>query len=383
MSSVLSRAFARGLYGLLAFCAFTVGAHAQDNNYTPAGTNVSNTFSLDYEVGGVAQTTIDNTATPTNFTVDRRVELTVTGVQDASVAAGAADQELVYGVRNTGNDNFAYNLTVEEGTGDDFDTDPTRAPRYTLLYYPDTNGDGILQASEVAGAGTPYALIDVAPDTTFWVKLQANIPSAPTVGQTSDVLLVAEAVEPSAWIVTAGPTASTPPTQGTSLTAAGANDLVNDADNVFTDADGPATSDAATDARHSDAATYTIIAADLMAAKTVTVIASDGVDLATCAGMTSPGGAQFAIPNACVEYVITVTNGAGAASADNIDISDVLPDEVEFVGSAQAGFTTAGTITDPAGGCTTSCTVTLDDAVLTPTVGAAAVGTLTIRALVR
>ncbi|MEM9013669.1 MAG: hypothetical protein AAGB02_01050 [Pseudomonadota bacterium] len=356
------------------------------NDYTPAGTNVQNTFSLTFDVGGVTQPTVDNTATPTEFTVDRRVEVTVTGVQDASVASGAADERLVYGVRNTGNDNHSYDLTVEEATGDVFDTDPTRSPRYDLAFYPDTNGDGILQAAEIAGAGTPYtlaALGDIAPDTTVWITVTANIPTGLTAGDTSDVYLVAEAREPSAWSVTSGPTASPTPTQGAVLTAAGSNTITGVADNVFTDADGPATADAATDARHSDGATYTIIAANLSATKTVTVIASDGGTLANCSTLAVQPGAQFAIPGACVEYVITVTNTAGAAMADNIDLSDVLPDEVEFAGSAQATFTTPGTITDPTGGCTTSCEVRLDDAVLTPTPTVDAVGTFTIRVLVR
>ena len=61
-------------------------AHAQ-NNFTDAGTNVENTFTLDYEVGSVSQPTITNDPTlgggsvvqgaPTEFTVDRLIDLVV------------------------------------------------------------------------------------------------------------------------------------------------------------------------------------------------------------------------------------------------------------------------------------------------------------------
>ena len=68
------------------FLTTVTAATAQD--LTPAGTDVQNTFTLDYEVGGVDQTQINNNATPTSFTVDRRVQLNVTGVQNTNVAAG-------------------------------------------------------------------------------------------------------------------------------------------------------------------------------------------------------------------------------------------------------------------------------------------------------
>jgi len=375
-----------GLAAIFSVAMFVApsGAQAQ-NNFTPAGTDVQNTFTLNYDVGGVNQTQIDNTATPTSFTVDRRVQVNVAGVQNTNVAAAASNQSLFYGITNTGNDNHSYNLTAEEVAGEDFDTDATRSPRYSFFSYPDTNGDGILQAGEIAGLGTPYTFLDVAPDETIWIRLEANIPAGPIVGQTGDVILVAEAREPSAWLVTTGPTAAPTPTLGATLTADSDNNInTGVAENVFTDVAGPATTDGAADARHSGTATYTIIAANLSANKTVLVIATDGGDLATCASAAAPAGAtEYAIPGACVEYLISVVNGAGAASADNIDIADVLPDEVEFAGSSQSGFSTAGTITNPAGGCTTGCTVSLDDAVLIPTPTVAATGELRIRALVR
>ena len=57
----------------------------------------------------------------------------------------------------------------------------------------------------------------------------------------------------------------------------------------------------------------------------------------------------------------------------------MLPNEVQWVAATQAGFTAAGSLTNPAVGCTTSCTVSLTGASLAP----GATGTVTIRALVR
>ena len=59
----------------LGVLAVLPAAHAQ-NNYTNAGVSVEGTFTLNYSVGGTSQPQIDNTASPTTFTVDRLVDLT-------------------------------------------------------------------------------------------------------------------------------------------------------------------------------------------------------------------------------------------------------------------------------------------------------------------
>lgn len=134
------------LYGafvcLVASMGLTPLASAQ-NSYTKAGTSVSSTFTLNYSVDGTAQTQIDNTGSPTTFTVDRLVDLTVSyqsNSDDDNVAPGAQDEELVFLLRNDGNDNFAYALsTVNEASGDDFDTS-----NLTITYYVDDN-DGLYE----------------------------------------------------------------------------------------------------------------------------------------------------------------------------------------------------------------------------------------------
>ncbi len=342
---------------------------------TSAGTSVSNSFTLDYQVGGVSQTQIDTSGTPTLFTVDRRVDLTVTTVANATVSPGQTGARVVYGVLNSGNDNTAWRLSVKDIAADTFDI-----ATYTAVFYTDAGGDGIFTPGvDDAGAGTSYTLgagvtPNVAPDATLWVVLTGNIPAGATNGQFDDVALIANSFYPTASLDPAY--ASTP---GTEITAAASNTLTGAAQDVLADGAGTAGApeDVANDGAHSSTARYTVSAAAVTAGKTVAVVATNPVDCATDA---IAGG--FATPGACVEYVISASNAAGAsATATNIAISDVLPNEVQWVSAAQSGFTAAGTLTNPAGGtgCTSACTVSLTGASLAP----GATGTVTIRALVR
>lgn len=350
------------------------GAHAAG---TDAGTSVSNTFALDYEVSSVAQTQITNSGSPTTFTVDRVVDLTVTSQGDVNVSPGATSQELIYGIRNDGNDNQAYSFAMEDLGGDDFD-----ATSITARYYTDAGSDGIFTPGvDDAGGGTAYTLgsgtatSDLAPDATLWAIISGDIPASATDGQTDGVILLADSLNPVSSLD--GAYSATPGAQ--TVAEAGANNTNGEAQNVLADGSGSATADSANDGAHSATASFLVVAADLTAGKTVSVIDTDAGSI-TCATDPASAGNQYSVPGACIEYIITVANDAGAAAtATNIDISDTLPDEVAFVASSQSGFTVAGTITNPGGGCSSSCAIALDDASLAP----GDTGTLTIRATVR
>ena len=147
---------------------------------------------------------------------------------------------------------------------------------------------------------------------------------------------------------------------------------------MLADGAGTAPADAANDGAHSDTASYIVTAANLTAAKSVTVIATDSAAI-DCSADPVQAGDQYAVPGACVEYVISATNDAGAAaSATDINISDTLPDEVAFVAATDGGFT-GGALTTPGGACTTSCVVSFSGGTLDP----GDTGTITIRATVR
>jgi uncharacterized repeat protein (TIGR01451 family) len=340
---------------------------------TNAGTSVSNSFTLDYRVGGISQTQINTSGSPTLFTVDRKVDVTVATVSGATVSPGQTGAQLVYGVQNTGNDNIAYRLSIKDVATDTFDVGT-----YTARYYTDAGNDGVFTPGvDDAGAGTAYTLgagvtANLAPDRKIWVILTATIPGTVTNGQFDDVILIADSYYPTVSLDPAY--AATP---GTNITQAGANAMTGAADSVLADGAGTAGApeDVANDGAHSSTARYTVAAAALTASKTVAVVATNPTNCATDAIV---GG--FATPGACVVYVISAANApAASATATNVAISDVLPNEVQFVAAVQSGFSVAGTLSTPGGGCTTSCTVGLTGASLAP----GATGTVTIRALVR
>ncbi len=356
-----------------AFATAAVAAGPAFAAGTSAGTTVSNSFTLDYQVGGTPQTQIDTSGAPTQFTVDRKVDVTVATVSGASVSPGQTGASLVFGVLNAGNDNIAYRLSIKDVGTDAFDIGT-----YTARYYADAGDDGIFTPGvDDAGAGAAYTLgagvtANVAPDARIWVIITGDVPGTVTNGQTDDVILIADSYYPTVSLDPAY--ASTP---GTDIAQAASNTLTGAAQSVLADNAGTAGApeDVANDGAHSSTATYTVSAASLTASKTVAVVATNPVDCATDA---ISGG--FATPGACVVYVITAANAATAsASATSVAISDVLPDEVQFVSAAQAGFSVAGALTTPGGACATSCTVGLTGASLAP----GATGTVTIRALVR
>lgn len=337
---------------------------------TAAGTNVQNTFTLDYQVGGTDQSTIDNLGTPTEFTVDRLIDLTVASSGDTTVAPGAIEQELMFTVTNNGNDTQAYDFSLVNESGDDFD-----ATGLTIYYIIDNGTDSVCDATDLASSMTAYtpgsgtASEDLAADSVICVVVDGSIPAARVDTDTADISLVSNTLDP---------TTGTSP--GTAVVAdSDGNTLTGDAENVL--ADGSGTSNEVANAGdHSATGTYIVASADITASKAVTVFTQDGSDCTTIPG--TPGiGDQYSIPGACVEYVITTTNTGTSASATSVAISDVLPDELEFINATPSGFT-GGTFTQPATNtdCTGgACTVSLTGAILT----SGSTGTITIRALVQ
>ncbi len=355
--------------GLAGFSA--VSFLAVSNAYaggTAAGTKVVNTFTLNYEVGGTAQPVISNTATPTEFIVDRLIDLTVASQGNTTVAPGAQNQTLLFQVTNTGNDTQAYSFVLFNETGDQFDT-----TGLNITYYTDSDADGTCTAADTTGAGNSYtsgdASSDVVADGILCVVVDGDIPAGEADGNQSSIALVADTLGPSG-----GPDASTPVVADT-----GGNTLTGDAENVL--ADGTGTShEVANAGDHSAIGTFIVASPDLTANKTVSIFTQDGSNCTTIPG--TPGAdPKYAVPGACVEYVITATNNGASAPATNIDIQDILPGDLTFINAQQSGFT-GGSFTPPATNtdCAgNACTVSLTGA----TLNAGNSGTITIRALIK
>lgn len=358
----------KGLVGATALTAFSTGSAFAAG--TTAGTTVSNTFTLNYDVGTTPQPPVTGAA-PTTFVVDRLIDVNVSANTGINVAPGAQDQVLNYTLVNEGNDAQGYVLTAANvAAGDDFD-----ASNLAIFYVIDANNNGINDdGAPVAYNGTSTP--NLQPDQVAFVTIEGDIPAGVVQSNTSDITLLAETA-----LKDASGTLVVEDTDG--------NDI-NAVENVFADDAGDVAGDIVSDGSHSATNTYTVTAAMIDGVKDVSVFAQTPNATNDCAVIpgtpATPVADQYAIPGACVEYTITATN-TGAATATNIDIADTLPTDLTFIAASASGFSTAGSFTTiPTANqdCNaTPCVVEYTAAELTDGSTTPTVGVVTIRALVK
>jgi uncharacterized repeat protein (TIGR01451 family) len=270
--------------------AFAVG--------TAAGTDITNTATVSYTVGTVAQTPV--TSNISTFKVDHKVDLTVNNGVPTSTAPGANNVGVVYTVVNTGNgaDNFTFQSVIQGGT---FSATNLRVYRDSTTTGPLA---GVFDGTDtLIPAGTPVAF---TADQSINFLIVSDIPLTATNGQSSSVRLVA--------------TTTSTATVGADNPAA--------VDVVFADAGNNGT--------EFDDNQYDISAATLSVVKSAAVI-TDPVNL------TGPN--RKAIPGATIEYSIVVTN-SGAANATAVALSDNIPANTTYVPASMT--LNAGALTDAA-----------------------------------
>lgn len=270
---------------------------------TTAGSTITNTVSLNYQVGGVAQTAISASDT---FTVDRKVNLTVAqdGTGTTSVSPGQTAAVTAFLVTNTSNAPLDFALAATQLSGgtsanggtDDFDVT-------NVKIYEDTNNNGVYNP----GTDTLITYLDqVSADAIKRVFVVADVPLGRVSGDVAGVRLTATAAE-----ATAAGSLGAIVTQTSGANTAGV-------DTVFADTN--ANGNTAGDGIHFAADDYTVLAAALTATKTSKII-SDPVNNTTNPKM---------IPGAVVEYCIAIANAAGGATATNVAVSDTLPAQETF-----------------------------------------------------
>lgn len=356
----------------LAAMGFASAAHALG---TDAGTTVSNTFTLDYEVSGTPQPTIDNTANPTEFTVDRLVDLTVTALNPTqTVAPGSTDNVTSFSLTNTGNDQQAYDLSVALPTPGAPDTPYT--PTNVEIFWSDDGGTTLNPYTP--GNTATYPILQ--PDDTITIYVESDVPVGEDDGDVADFVLTADTLYADDTLDPNCGSAGGDPCEAFTEVLPDAdviNDLTNIAENYLNDAAGE--TDNANEGDHSAIAEKVVQAPTLDASKTVAVLDSDPASDAACSALTAPASAaEYSIPGACVLYTIELENtGTGTASA--LEIQDQLPAEVRFVAASLATTTTTGfaddagvtgtgpTLTDPGAviDCDgTNCLIELEDAEL-------------------
>lgn len=314
------------LFGLLLMIISAGSAFAAGTN---AGITISNQASLDYEVGGVNQPDIlsdgdGNTANgpeTTDFLVDNRVDLTMSGSDNAT--ASGTGQILVFNIENTGNEDQRYALQLFSGANGSEDN----IDFSTVTIYYDADNSGTVTAGDTtytSGAGTPIidntaTPVDVPANagagSIIQILVVGDVPSGATNGQTAAYTL-------KAFTLNTSDNAETTATGGADTTGV---DVVL--------ADGAAVggvggvADAASDGDFYATATYTVQTAQLAVSKTADVI-SDPIN------GVSPNAK--AIPGAVIRYTITVTNN-GVPAADLLVLSDPIPANTWFVvGSVSA-----------------------------------------------
>lgn len=264
-----------------------------------AGTDITNSVTVQYQVGGVGQTDATDSDT---FAVDRRVNVDVTAVGAAvNTSPGAQNAALAFDVTNLSNDDVDLALTTALTAG-------TAGNISNIEVYLDADGDRVLSAAELA-AGPITFLDEVGTDVTTAVIVVGDIDLAAANGDSFDIALIADAHAAGA----AG--------LGTELTeSAGDSADPSVVDTVLADGNGGTGEEVDEDGADSDENTLTIQGALVSVVKSSVVI-SDPVN-----GTTNPK----AIPGATIQYCIAVVNAAGGATATNINVLDDLPAEVTF-----------------------------------------------------
>lgn len=299
--------------------AIALGANPAWADGTQAGSVITNNVTVNYQVGGVAQTPV--TATNT-FTVDRRVNLVVSEVGGAAtiVTPGQVRAVTTFTVTNTSNDTIDVILLGAQQAGgaaafgsftDTFDTT-------TVRLFVDSNGNGTYDD----GTDVQVTFLDelsanpAGNANTRTVFVVSDIP----VTRGADQNLVTNDV---ATIILTGTAA-----QGGGVGSQGAAFVETtgtntaEVDTVF--ADSNAAGNTARDGRSFARDDYRVSAAALTAVKSSLII-SDPQN-----GTTNPK----AVPGAVIEYCIAVTNAAGSATATSVTVTDQVPAELTYNSSS-------------------------------------------------
>jgi uncharacterized repeat protein (TIGR01451 family) len=328
-----------GLRAALVAVASLSGWTSANAQLTPAGTSIQNRATVDYSVGGQAQTVIEsspggNTApgagagADTTFLVDNRIDLTVAELSgNATITSpGATNAVLAFTVTNTGNAPQGYQLTVAEEIG-------------TLLFGNTDNATVGLANLQIrvdedpsAGNGTGNDTYDGTEAATaidvlnpgLSITVFVVVPTVPLTLVNADFANI----NLQAQTAVAGTNGAALATQ-----SPGANDATT-VEIVF--ADDPVNADAT----ESAADQLAVQSAALTVSKTQTVL-DDGF------GSASPR----AIPGAYVEYEITIANAIGTTVANAIAITDPIPANTTF----QTGLYAGASDVEITGGAAATC----------------------------
>src|SRR3954471_6096059 len=150
---------------------------------TAAGSTITNTVTVDYKVGTVAQTQL---SASDSFTVDRKINLTVAelGSSTTSVSPGQTAAVTTFTVTNASNATLDFALAVTQaagGTAAHGGTDNFQVSNVQMSV--DTNNSGTCNAG---GVQVTY-LDQIAADATVKVFVVADVPLGRSTNDVADV----------------------------------------------------------------------------------------------------------------------------------------------------------------------------------------------------
>jgi uncharacterized repeat protein (TIGR01451 family) len=303
--------------------ALLIGQQAMAEG-TRAGTLVSNTATVDYDVATVAQTQLPSNTV--QFAVDRRVDFTLAPVGGAlvPVTPGGNDYFFDLLLTNTSNSVLDFNVAIAQMAGGL--VRPAQTDDADMATF-----DYAVSADFVSGLDPdpvrlgPQYVDELEADDAIRIRVFGDAGFAMTNGQIAGVELTVNGADGGAATV-----------EGAALLDGVANTDLG-VENVF--------ADAGLDNSEVDRDGFIVVSAALAALKAYTVIDDGGF------GTTLP------IPGATIEYSVAVTN-TGATGADAVQIGDVLDASVSIVlGSYNGG---ASDMEYDNGGVITSCTAAAD-----------------------
>lgn len=308
---------------------------------TLADTIVEMSFSLDFALSGVQQNSITNIDDPLAFTVDRFESVTVSSMGDADVVPNANDQELLFSVSNTGNDDQAYSLSVANAPGNDFDVENLR------LFYLIDDGDGIY---DPALDGQNFDLyekgrtnLESVVDGEIWVLVRGDMPTPTIIDGVAQAQIQLNASVLNTDEIRDGGTDKISPVIS-SRSSSG---------------------DIGSGTTGSDIGHFNMNAVEVDVTTTFSLHDDTSAD---CGDLTLLFNRGLAIPGACVEYNYVFNNSDETMAIENIAFSSVMNPNFNFMTAEVSGFPD-GSLQLPASNAdcaVTTCQVAFNDASLPP-----------------
>src|ERR1044072_4127581 len=165
------------------------GAYA---NGTASGTTISNQATVDYSVGGVAQTQITSAAA--SFVVDTKIDFNVAEVSlnATQTHPGQTNVVATFSVTNTGNSTQGYLLPAGNEVNTTLFTDQDNIQVNNIRTFVDSNGNGTYDAG-TEPATNINSLANGAAGVSVTVFVVADVPAGAANNSYANVRLTAQA----------------------------------------------------------------------------------------------------------------------------------------------------------------------------------------------